>query len=113
MIRTNLGFSKRRDPYREFVGDGAGAANQRSAVAAADWESVGGAWSPGPEWSSTLQGLDRRQGSRAQGGIVGILRIARMGAPEITDDILSSGMCRLVTHHMHARKLSSSLANPH
>ena len=28
------------------MGDGAGAANRRFAVAAADWKSVGGAWTP-------------------------------------------------------------------
>ena len=36
------------------MGDGAGAANRRFAVAAADWKSVGGAWTPESEenrWS--------------------------------------------------------------
>jgi len=49
------------------VDDGAGAANQRCAVAAADWESVGGAWTPelekprrcGPR--APIRTLDREQ----------------------------------------------------
>lgn len=46
-----LGFLSGAPVAGKSVVDGAGMANHRPAVAAADWESVGKAWALGPEWS--------------------------------------------------------------
>lgn len=48
------------------VADGAGAANRRYAVAAADWESVGGAWSPEFERNLARRTCDTRKAARSK-----------------------------------------------
>jgi hypothetical protein len=52
---------KRRAPSGKFVADGTGAANWRFAVAAADWESVGGVGTLALGWTPAGAGLDHRR----------------------------------------------------
>jgi hypothetical protein len=52
---------KRRAPSGKSVADSAGAANRRFAVAATNWESVGGAGMLAPGWTPAGANLDHQR----------------------------------------------------